>query len=251
MDCQVDDPAKASEFYAALFGWTIEGGGEEVGGYLIAKKNGDAAAGIGPKPQPGMSSVWTTYIAADDVDAITTKVTSLGGEVIAPAFDVLEEGRMAVTADTTGGVFGIWQARRHIGAAVHNEHGSYSWNELHTRQLDAAKRFYADVFGYTYTDIGDGKTMRYALFTPPGGTDGVGGMNDDTLMPGEPMPSYWLTWFQFDGVDTGVSRVTELGGSVLMPATDSPVGRMAIVTAPQGETFGLIDANVTKGEFPT
>jgi uncharacterized protein len=249
VDCQVDDPAKAGEFYRDLFGWEIEGTGEEGGGYLMAGKAGRPVAGIGPKTQPGMPAVWTTYFATADADALTGKITAAGGQVLAPPFDVLDAGRMVVAADPTGGVFAGWQARAHQGAAVYNEHGAYTWNELHTRQLDTAKSFYADVFGYTYADIGDGTTMRYAMFTAPGGQDSAGGMNDDTLMPGDPMPSYWLTWFQFDDVDAGVARAAELGAAVMMPPSDSPAGRMAIVAAPQGEILGLIDTAVRVGEF--
>ncbi|ATL70705.1 VOC family protein [Nocardia terpenica] len=250
VDCQVDDPVKASEFYAALFDWTIEGGEEEAGGYLMGMKGGNAVAGIGPKPQAGMPSVWTTYLAADDADAIAGKVAEAEGQVLTPPFDVLDAGRMFIGVDTVGAVFGVWQARAHNGAAVHNEHGSYCWNELHTRDLAAAEKFYADAFGFTYADVGDGKTMSYAMFTPRGGEQPAGGMNDDTLMPVEPVPSHWLTWFQFDDVDAGVARASELGATVVMPASDSPVGRMAMVAAPQGEVFGLIDTAVTVGEMP-
>ncbi|WP_019932784.1 VOC family protein [Nocardia sp. BMG111209] len=249
VDCQVDDPVKAGEFYTGLFGWEIGSTGEEGGGYLMADRNGRSAAGIGPKQQPGMPSVWTTHFATADADALAAKVTAAGGQLLAPPFDVLGAGRMVVAADTTGGVFSGWQARDHHGAGVFNEHGAYTWNELHTRELDTAKKFYADVFGYTYTDIGDGQSMRYAMFTAPGAQDAAGGMNDDTLMPGDPMPSYWLTWFQFDDADAGVARAVELGATVLMPAADTPAGRMAIVMAPQGEVFGLIDTNVRVGEF--
>ncbi len=35
----------------------------------------------------------------------------------------------------------------------------------------------------------------------------------------------------------------ELGSTLLMPVTESPLGgRMAIIQAPQGEVFGIIDA---------
>ncbi|MBF6330577.1 VOC family protein [Nocardia transvalensis] len=250
VDCQVDDPVKESEFYAGLFGWEIQGGGEDAGGYLMAMKNGQSVAGIGPKPQPGMLSVWTTYLAAADADAVSAKVTRAGGQVLVPPFDVLDAGRMFVGADSTGAVFSVWQARGHNGAAVYNEHGAYCWNELHTRQLDMAEKFYADVFGYTYEHVGDGTTMRYALFIPPGCQEPVGGMNDDTVTPGEPTPSYWLTWFQFDDVDYGFARAGELGATPMMPVMDSPVGRMAILAAPQGEAFGIIDGNVRVGEMP-
>ncbi|RDI66660.1 hypothetical protein DFR76_104410 [Nocardia pseudobrasiliensis] len=249
VDCQVDDPVKASEFYAGLFGWEIQGTAEEAGGYLMALKGGEAVAGIGPKPQAGMLSVWTTYLAAEDADAVAERITRAGGQVVMPPFDVMDAGRMFVAADSTGGYFGIWQARAHNGAAVYSEHGAYTWNELHTRQFEAAEKFYADVFGYSYEHVGDGATMRYSMFTPPGAEQAAGGINDDTLMPGEPMPSYWLTWFQYDNVDEGLARAGELGAGTMMPATDSPVGRMAIVAAPQGEAFGLIDTNVRVGEM--
>ncbi|WP_024804411.1 VOC family protein [Nocardia sp. BMG51109] len=250
VDCQVDDPVKESEFYSDLFGWTIEDGGDDSGGYLMGRKGANTIAGIGPKPRAGTPSVWTTYFAADDVDAIAEKVGAAGGQVVMPPFDVLDAGRMLLGTDTVGAVFAVWQARAHSGAAVYNEHGAYCWNELHTRQLDAAKRFYAETFGFTYTDVGDGESMIYSMFSTRGGEQPAGGMNDDTVMPGEPMPSYWLTWFQFDDVDAGVARAAELGATIPMPATDSPVGRMAMVMAPQGELFGLIDTTVTVGEMP-
>ncbi|MFI5780558.1 VOC family protein [Nocardia sp. NPDC051570] len=249
VDCQVDDPIKESEFYAGLFGWEIRGAGEDAGGYLMAMKDGESVAGIGPKPQPGMLSVWTTYLAAGDADAVAERVVRAGGQVMMPPFDVMDAGRMFVAADSTGGMFGVWQARAHHGATVFNEHGTYCWNELHTRQFEAAEKFYADVFGYTYEHVGDGTSMRYAMFTPPDAERAVGGINDDTLMPGEPMPSYWLTWFQYDDVDEGLARAGGLGAAIMMPAIDSPVGRMAIVAAPQGEAFGLLDTNVRVGEM--
>ncbi|MBF6172662.1 VOC family protein [Nocardia blacklockiae] len=249
VDCQVDDPVKESEFYTGLFGWDVQLGDDESG-YLMAMRDGRPVAGIGPKPQADLPAAWTTYLAVTDADLSAAAVTAAGGQLVVPPFDVLDAGRMFVATDTVGAVFAVWQARAHNGAAVYNEHGAYCWNELHTRQLDAAKRFYAEVFEYTYTDLGDGTTMRYAMFTPPGATEAAGGMNDDTVLPGEPMPSYWLSWFQFDGVDEGVSRSGELGGAIMMPPTDSPAGRMAVLVAPQGESFGIIDTAVRVGEMP-
>ncbi|MFI9510405.1 VOC family protein [Nocardia sp. NPDC052566] len=250
IDCQVDDPAKAGEFYAELFGWEIQDGGPESGGYLMAAKSGAAAAGIGPKPEPmaGSPSVWTTYFAVDDADASAEAVARAGGRLVVPAFDVMEFGRMFVAADPTGAVFAVWQARGHNGAAWYSEHGGYVWNELHTHDFDAAKKFYRDIFGYTYTDfdLGDEK---YVTFTPPARTESVGGISDDSAARGEPA-AYWLTWFQFDDVDAGAKRATELGGTVLQPPTDSPVGRSTLITAPQGEVFGIIDPSKRVGEMP-
>ncbi|RMI28115.1 VOC family protein [Nocardia stercoris] len=250
VDCQADDAVKEAQFYADLFGWTVDQQGPEAGGYIMAMRNGRSAAGIGPKPMAGTPSAWTTYFAVDSADETAKKVTEAGGQVVVAPMDVMSVGRMFVAMDTVGAIFAGWEARDHSGAQIFNEHGSYSWNELHTRELDRAEEFYAQVFGFDYTEVGDGKTMRYAMFTPPGADEAVGGMNDDTKMPGEPGPSYWLTWFQYDNVDEGVARAMELRSEVMMPATDSPVGRMAILAAPQGEMFGIIDTNVRVGDMP-
>ncbi|WP_227996903.1 VOC family protein [Nocardia australiensis] len=251
IDCQVDDPVKAGEFYAQLFGWEIQGSDPGGGGYLMAAKSGAAAAGIGPKPDsmPGMPAVWTTYFAVEDAEAAAAKVTAAGGRLLMPTFDVMEFGRMFVAADPGDAVFAVWEAKAHNGAAVYNEHGAYCWNELRTRDLAAAKSFYADVFGFGYTDFKFGPA-EYSIFTPPARTEGVGGLSDDSATAAATMPDYWLVWFQYDDVDAGIDTARELGGTVLQPAVDSPVGRSALIAGPQGEPFGIIDPNKRVGEMP-
>ena len=50
---------------------------------------------------------WIGYTAVDDVDASVKKATSLGGKVLAPAFDIPKVGRVAVLADPQGAAFAI------------------------------------------------------------------------------------------------------------------------------------------------
>lgn len=243
VDVQVDDTTAARTFYSSLFGWQIEDSPEEFGGYLMAMKDGAPAAGIGPKPDGmPMPSVWTTYLASTDADATAADVTAAGGQVMMPPFDVGDVGRMTVALDPTGAAFGIWQAGSHAGAGIYNENGAYVWNECHTRDFAAAKAFYAQVFGYTYTGMGDATADDgYATFTVPGGADVAGGICDDTAMPGAPeVPAHWLTWFAVDDVDATTERATGLGASTLMGPDDSPVGRMVVLAGQQGEVFGLI-----------
>ncbi len=247
IDCQVDDTAAAREFYTRLFGWEVYDSPEEAGGYLMAYKNDKAVAGIGPKPENmPMPSTWTTYLAADSADDTAARITTAGGQVMMPPFDVLDVGRMFVAADPTGGRFGVWQAGTHAGAAVYNEHGAYCWNELHTRDYAAAQAFYSAVFGWTFEEIGDGVSMTYSTFTNAGAGAGVGGMADDSGMPGE--GAYWLTWFQVDDVDASATQAADLGSAVMMGPDTTPFGRMSVVAGPQGEVFGLIDPTTTTTE---
>lgn len=238
VDLGVDDVEAAKEFYTALFGWEYLSGGEEAGGYLLAQIDGAAVAGLGPKQDPNMPTVWTTFFAGDDVDDVAAKVTAAGGTVIAPPMDVMTSGRMFIGMDTVGAAFGVWQSKEHNGAGRYNEHGALCWNELHTRDYEEARKFYASVYGFTYGDL-DGEGFVYSTFKRESDGEDVGGIHHDTEMP-EGMPNYWMTWFASNDVDASTAQATELGSTVLMPAMDSPFGRMSVVQGPQGEVFGLI-----------
>ena len=251
VDAQLDDLDKGQEFYAALFGWTFESSDDEqYGGYRIASLEGRPVAGLGPKPGP-MPSAWSTYIAADDADATAAKITEAGGRLMMPVFDVGPMGRMTFATDVNGAAFGLWQQLQHRGVGIFNDPNTLTWNELHTRSFDAAKAFYTAVFGWEYDAMGDGTSLNYAVLKRAGEDTGVGGMNDDTLMPGEVMSEYWLVWFATADCDAVVARAGELGGTVLMPPATTPFGRMGVVQGAQGEVFGLIDMATTEGPVPT
>lgn len=247
VDCQVDDPTRAADFYRTLFGWEITDSGPDSGGYLMAFRGGRPAAGIGPKP-PGQTvpSVWTTYIASDDADGTAEAVAAAGGTVLAAPFDVLDAGRMLVAADPTGAAFGVWESRRHHGAGIYNEHGAYCWNELHTDGYQRAQDFYSKVFGWSFAEIGDGDEIVYATFASSPGGEPLGGLSDATKTPGSG-PPYWLSWFQVEDADTALGAATGRGATVVMGPDESPVGRMCVLTGPQGETFGVIDVSKAAG----
>jgi uncharacterized protein len=252
-DCMVDDVAQAREFYASLFGWQIEDGPPEAGGYLMALKNGRPAAGISSKPpdSEGMPSVWTTYFATSDTDKTTAAVESAGGAILSEPLDVMSFGRMAVASATDGSYFALWQAGEHIGAGVYNEPGALAWNDLHTTGYEGAKAFYSEVFGFTFNEMGDGESMTYSTFALPGAAEGssVGGMMLDTTKP-EDVPNYWLTWFAIDDIDAALAKAADGGATVIFGPDDSPFGRMGAISAPGGETLGLIDLSRTVGEAP-
>jgi len=68
VDLGVDDIARAVTFYSQLFGWDIQPGPPEAGGYHMCLKDGRQVAGIGPQQAPpGTSPFWTVYIASADL----------------------------------------------------------------------------------------------------------------------------------------------------------------------------------------
>ncbi len=238
VDVSVDDVPKAIAFYRALFGWDIELGGPEVGGYSIAHSGGRIVAAVSPKMgAPDAPSVWTTYLATDDVDAIAAKIKGAGGQLLAEPMDVMEEGRLAVAMDPAGAVFGLWQGGNTTGLGVANEPGALTWNEQFSRDFAGSLAFYQAVFGYGDQDMsGDG--FKYAVLTVDGHeVAGMGEYPEDT--PAE-LPAAWAAYFAATDTDAALAKITELGGSVVQPARDSPYGRIAVAADDHGAVFSLI-----------
>src|ERR1039457_5522228 len=87
-DVTVGDVPKAIAFYQALFGWGIESGAPETGGYSICHKNGRIVAGLSPNfGPPGALPTWTTYLAADDAAAVAAAIKAGGGHDRGPPRD--------------------------------------------------------------------------------------------------------------------------------------------------------------------
>jgi predicted enzyme related to lactoylglutathione lyase len=167
------------------------------------------------------------------------KVKVAGGTVIAEPMDVMDLGRMAIFADPTGAVFGIWQPGTFIGAGLVNEPGALSWNELNTRDPEAAKAFYDAVFGWGFEDNDMGEMGTYTTLKL--GDDMVGGMLD---MGGrgvpEQVPAHWQVYFAVEDTNATVEQAKGAGGSVMVEPMEVPAGRFAILTDPFGASFAVI-----------
>jgi uncharacterized protein len=244
VDLGVTDPAKARAFYSALFGWDIQEGPPEAGGYSLCLLDGKPVAGIG-QSQGDMPIFWTTYLASADADKTAAAITGAGGQVLMPPFDVMDVGRMFIASDPAGAFFGVWEAKAHTGVGLANEPSTLIWNENMSRGYEANKAFYGSVFGYHFGDIG-AEGMNYSTLDLDGRP--VGGIGE--LMAEAPanMPAVWSTYFGVDDTDAAVARVAELGGTVIAPPWDSPYGRMAVVADDQGAVFSLMSVSEQEAE---
>lgn len=236
VDIGVPDMDAAVAFYGALFGWTFTEGAEETGGYRQALVGDKSVAGFGPKMDPG-PPFWATYIATDNADETAAKVVAAGGQVIVEPMDVMDFGRMAVFTDDTGTFFSVWQAGSHLGAQLVNEPNTLTWNELNTRNAEEAKPFYAAVFGWT-SETSESPMMTYTEWYLDGAV--IGGMlHMGPQIPAE-VPAHWLVYFAVEDTDAAVAKVTELGGSVMVPPFDIEAGRFAVVADTAGAHFAVI-----------
>src|SRR5690348_2707569 len=162
VDTSQPDPKAAVGFYSDLFGWEFEDVMPEgsPGQYFIGRIRGGDVAAVGSIPEgaPPMA-MWNTYIWVESADATAVKVRDAGGKTLMEPFDVRDAGRMAVFADPEGAVFCVWQANRHNGARVVNEHGALNFNNLNTREVAGARAFYRAVFGWQTLTLDGGAEM--------------------------------------------------------------------------------------------
>jgi len=244
IDVMVTDPAAAKTFYSDLFGWDIQDGPEDAGGYAMCMLNGRPAAAISPKPEGNpFPNVWSTYLASDDLDATVAKAKAAGSTFMMEPMDVMTAGRIAFAVDPTGAPYGIWQAGEHQGVGIFNEPNTLVWNDLMTHDYEGAKAFYGNVFGYEFDEIGDGVDVRYSTIKRGDG-EVIGGLGAiGAEVPAETSPR-WTTYFNVADTDATAARAAELGATLSSEPTDTPFGRMALIEGPQGETFAIIAAPV-------
>ena len=240
--CWVDygaaDLDATKDFYTALLGWQYTGGEPEFGGYLTATVEGQMAAGLGPQQDPNDPPRWTTYFAADDAAATAAKIRDAGGTVIVEPMEVGPMGTMVIALDPQGNPFGLWQSGMNTGVRIHNEPGALAWNEAMVADSAAAREFYTAVFGFTFDQMspeqGGEEGMDYTTFATGGNP--LGGLGGQM----EGMPTGWLTCFLVADTDQAVATVEAKGGTVRMPAMDTPFGRFAIVQDPWGAPFEVM-----------
>ena len=214
IDIGAPDVAAAAAFYGGLFGWAHNDFGPDAGGYGMLTMRGRTVAGIGPQQSPDMPPYWTVYITVADADASAEAVVASGGTVVVPAMDVFEAGRMVVCQDPGGSFFSMWQAKDSIGCEIVNEPGSFCWNELATTDLDAARAFYTQVFGWERLD--QGATHAADAYTL------AGEILCGAHSAGEGEFPAWSVWFAVEDCEASAAKVAELGGSVFVPPNEGP-----------------------------
>ena len=185
-----------------MFGWNIEVNPDpQYGGYALAKVGGQDAAGIGGMMSPDQPSAWSVYIGSDDVDALASGSPQPAARSSAPAFDVGDQGRMAVFQDPSGAFISAWQGTRMRGFQTEGAN-AFGWAELNARGVDKVVPFYEQVFGWTPKTTGSPE-QPYTEFQVDG--QSIGGATEMNPMVPAEVPSYWLVYFTVNDVDASAS----------------------------------------------
>ncbi|MEU4803903.1 VOC family protein [Actinosynnema sp. NPDC023587] len=238
IDLGSPDVDRTVSFYTGVFGWEFQSLGPDAGGYGFFRQGGRTVAAIGPLTDGDANAAWTVYFHTRDADATAKAVVEAGGKVRVDPFDVFTNGRTAQLSDPGDAGFAIWQPGDVDGLDLVTEPGSVSWLELQSPDIEAARAFYRDVFGWTATDtpVAGG---QYTLFTPAdgGANSEIAGVAE---VP-EGHPPHWLPYFEVTDVDAAAAKTEELGGTVVLPPVDfEGVGRLAWLADQHSAKFAVI-----------
>jgi len=243
IDLLSSDTDVATTFYGDVFGWTAETAGPEYGGYInFSSKDGARVAGCmakDPATMGGMPDAWAVYLASDDAQATCDAAVAAGGGVMLPPMEIPEIGYMAYVTDPSGAAVGLFQPTGQVsfgydGVAA----GTPAWFELFTKDFAPTIAFYEQVFGWTTSSMGDTDEFRYS--TLGDGEDAKAGVMDASGFLPEGVPAHWSVYIRVADTDATIAEITGHGGSVVMPAEDTPYGRLATVADPTGANFKIM-----------
>jgi predicted enzyme related to lactoylglutathione lyase len=249
--CWVDtwqpDADAAVAFYTRLFGWEAEDTmpADVPGKHFMCRLRGRDVAAVASRPEAAPEvTAWDTYVWVDSAEDAAGKAAHAGGSILMEPFDSLDGGRIAVVTDPAGAAIGLWQPGTHGGAQLVNEPGAWSMSQLATPDPEGARAFYAAVFGWQPEsfDFGGLEATMWRLPGFEGGEPEQPVPRDLVAVmvpPQDGAPAHWSVDFWTGDADAAAERAVELGGRVLVPPFDTPVGRTGVLADPQGAAFSV------------
>ncbi|MEV7782650.1 VOC family protein [Kitasatospora sp. NPDC088351] len=226
-----DDLAGARAFYGGLLGWTYTPGPGQLGAYVRAELGGTPVAGLGVSSVTGFPVQWTTYFAVDSADRTAQQVRECGGTVAVGPLQAEQAGRLAIAADVSGAVFGLWEGGEHLGREAGPEPGGPAWAELLTPDEPGSAAFYGAVLGRPVESSAGGSALL--VNGRP-----VAGIRHSGELRGH--PPRWRVHFAVRDAALTAGRAVELGGGVLVEPQETERGRVARLADPQGGHFSVL-----------
>ncbi len=114
--------------------------------------------------------------------------------------------------------------------------GTFCWVDLATNAPEAAKAFYAEVFGWTAEDVATDYEVPYSFLRRDGKR--VAALYE--MAPEQGAFPYWASYVRVTDVEASAQRAADLGGRLVMPAVEvMALGHMAFIQDPTGAVLGL------------
>lgn len=127
------------------------------------------------------------------------------------------------------------------------EHGVFNWVDLSAKDMTAAAAWYGELFGWAMQSQDTQGGPPYAMLTLGGKS--VAGMGElSTEMQTAGVPPVWNTYVAVDDAAAVAAKVTEHGGTVVLPVMQvMGAGSMAIFADPEGAVFCVWQADAHIG----
>jgi predicted enzyme related to lactoylglutathione lyase len=246
-DLLTNDPAASQRFYGELFDWTFESVGtasnlKSDSAYTLIRHDGKLIGGmidtLALNNRDDISQ-WVVLLSVEDIDASVKAVTASGGEIVTPATDLQDRGRLAVIRDAEGALLGLLETRDGDPRDSETEMSGFLWDELWTTDVDNASTFYNEVAGLTSDNVDidpdEAITTSYNLLKA-GDTPRVGIMPN----PLDGLDPVWVSYIRVESPAAITARVDELGGRVIVEAAPRRIGgEAAFVAGPSGAGIAL------------
>lgn len=234
-DLLTNNVDRAQRFYAELLGWEyrIEHASDFVwqpgeADYPLIIANGEAHAGIVSMGTDVLSH-WVAYVIVDIVDAVVKKAMTLGGTIHRTPFNVPGVGRSAMLQDPQGASICPYLPAH----SYPPPEGTFLWDELITDQIESAKIFYQQLFGWQTYDIDS-----YTVLQCANGHSIAGAIKQQWSIS---RPSVWVPYLATEDIDVAIAQAKHLGAKIHVKKTMRPnVGHVALLTDPVGALFGLL-----------
>lgn len=232
----------AVRFYSELFGWDLLDSGPDYNHHHAILLGGEAVGGLMPTPE-GSRSQWGLFLATDDAEATLERARELGATDASGPHSMGEIGTMTSVVDPGGAPVSFWHAGDYDGAAHDDRPGFPVFHDLHSKDADAAGRFYSELFGLELRIVPElfEAGLRYWTLGAPGGPDLFGLMDVSAFYPAE-QPSAWNTYFGVPDVDASFTWTLENGAGPMIEPSENRFGRYACVADPTGATLYLMAA---------
>jgi predicted enzyme related to lactoylglutathione lyase len=129
--------------------------------------------------------------------------------------------------------FNLYAAESKAAAPI----GEFVWNELATTNIQAAKDFYGNVFGWEFVDknVGD---MTYTIIKKD--KKELGGIWAIPTQQQDQIPPHWLAYILVENLEQSLVKAREKGATIIKNVQKvGDMGSFAVVKDPSGAHFAL------------
>ena len=235
MPCWIDAAVATEEqhhdtraFLSALFNWTWEVGGAEMGFYATASMDGAPVLGL--MVSEGATGDTTTYFATSNIEDSAKRSMNLGATAVMPVTEVMDLGKMTLLLDPSGAQFGLWEAGTFPGFGVMYQENAPGWFDHVSPEPQRDGEFYAEVTGHQLTTMeGDMRILQNGEQWFASITHAQNGER-----------AQWKPLIVVDSLERIHEAVPRLGGAIVLAEMPVPGSAICVFSEPVNGTLWTV-----------